>query len=289
MKTQLTTALVALTLCGSAFSQSMWGSTGALTVALTISYEEEALLLKEVNEMGRLVTVIDPETNKPIPTFENLYTIETLNKDAMPTKIVDTQEYGSKISTAKWGNADIIRYLVENDLLPTKGNAPHVAGWSLIVLYDGVEGFPMAYARHTDKTTVEVPDILFGGDGFDVATITDKTVTTTNINPTSGDETITTVHTYSDTFKGIGGASVPSYVGPIDCTGLLTGSNKFVPKTETFDGERFTTEVFVPGAIKLDKILGVLDGPNGQELVEGSISIAAGVVVDLNIFFPPEV
>jgi hypothetical protein len=287
MKTQLTTALAALTLCGSAFSQAMWGSTGALTVALTISYEEEALLLKEVNEMGKLVTVIDPETNKPVPTFENFYTIAT--PVDTPTKIVDTQEYGSKISTAKWGNADIIRYLVENDLLPTKGKAPHIAGWSLIVVYDGVEGFPMAYARHTDKTTVEVPDILFGGDGFDVATITDKTVTTTNINPTSGDETITTVHTYSDTFKGIGGASVPSYVGPIDCTGLLTGSNKFVPKTETFDGERFTTEVFVPGAIKLDKILGVLDGPNGQELVEGSISIAAGVVVDLNIFFPPEV
>lgn len=289
MKTQLTTALAALTLCGSAFSQATWGSTGALTVALTISYEEEALQQKTVNDAGNKVIIdIDPETNKPIPVFSNAFTISLPNA-GLPTKTVDTQEYGSKISTAKWGNADIIRYLVENDLLPTKGKAPHIAGWSLIVVYDGVEGFPMAYARHTDKTTVEVPDILFGGDGFDVATITDKTVMTTNINPTSGDETITTVHTYSDTFKGIGGASVPSYVGPIDCTGLLTGSNKFVPKTETFDGERFTTEVFVPGAIKLDKILGVLDGPNGQELVEGSISIAAGVVVDLNIFFPPEV
>jgi hypothetical protein len=233
------------------------------------------------------VTVIDPETNKPIPTFENYYTLETLNKDAMPTKIVDTQEYGSKIGTARWGNAEIIRYLVENDLLPTKGKAPHVAGWSLIVVYDGVEGFPMAYARHTDKTTVEVPDIIFGGgEEFDVATLTDRTVSTTVINPTTGDETFTVVHTYSDTYKGIGSASVPCSVGPIMCTGLLTGSNKFVPKTETIDGERFTTEVFVPGAIKLDKIVGVLDGPNGQELVEGSISIAAGVVIDTNTFFP---
>jgi len=288
MKTQLTTALVALTLCSSAFSQSMWGSTGALTVALTISYEEEALLLKEVNEMGRLVTVIDPETNKPIPTFENFYTIETLNKDAMPTKIVDTQEYGSKISTAKWGNADIIRYLVENDLLPTKGNAPHVAGWSLIVVYDGMEGFPMVYARHTDKTIVEVPDIMLGGgEGFDVAAIMDKTVTTTTFNPTTGDEKMTTVRTYSDTFKGMGSASVPTWVGPIMCNGLLTGSYKYVPKTETFDGEKFTIEVLVPGAMKLDKIVGVLDGPEGQELVEGSISVAAGVVVDLNTFFFP--
>ena len=288
MKTQLTSTLIALTLCSSAFSQAMWGSTGALTVALTISYEEEALLLKEVNDMGKLVTVIDPETNKPIPTFENFYTIAT--PVDTPTRIVDTMEYGSKIGTAKWGNAEIIRYLVENDLLPTKGKAPHIAGWSLIVVYDGVEGFPMAYARHTDKTTVEVPDIIFGGgEGFDVAAIMDKTVTTTNINPTTGNETTTSVHTYSDTFKGIGSASVPSYVGPIMCTGLLTGSYKFVPKTETIEGERFTTEVLVPGATKLDKILGVLDGPEAQELVEGSISIAAGVVVDLLMFFPPEV
>jgi hypothetical protein len=285
MKTQLTSTLIALTLCSSAFSQAMWGSTGALTVALTFSYEQEALQLKEVNEMGKLITVIDPETKKPIPTFENFYTIATPVDN--PTKTVDTMEYGSKIGTAKWGNADIIRYLVEFELIPTKGSAPHIAGWSLIVVYDGMEGFPMVYARHTDKTIVEVPDIMLGGgEGFDVAAIMDKTVTTTTINPTTGDETMTTVRTYSDTFKGMGSASVPTWVGTIMCNGLLTGSYKYVTKTETFDGERFTTDVLVPGAMKLDKIVGVLEGPEGQELVEGSMSVAAGVVTDLNTLFP---
>jgi hypothetical protein len=281
MKTQLTSTLIALTLCSSAFSQTNWGSTGALTVALTFSYEQEALQLKEVNEMGKLITVIDPETKKPIPTFDNFYTIATPVDN--PTKTVDTTEYGSKIGTAKWGNADIIRYLVESELIPTKGSAPHIAGWSLIVVYDGMEGFPVVYARHTDKTMAEVPDIMLEGldEGFDVAAIMDKTVTTTTFNPTTGNETMTTVHTYSDTFKAIRSVSLPFM-----CTGLLTGSYKYVPKTETFDGEKFTTEVLVPGAMKLDKIVGVLDGIEGQELIEGSISVAAGAVTDLNILFP---
>ena len=287
MKTQLTSTLAALTLCGSAFSQADWGSTGGLTVALTISYEEEALQLKEVNEMGKLITVIDPETKKPIPVFENFFSVSTPVDN--PTKIVDTTEFGSKIGTAKWGNAEIIRYLVDNDLIPIKGKAPHIAGWSLIVVYDGIEAFPTAYARHTDKTTVEVPDILFGGDAdFDVAAIIDRTVMTTNINLNTSDETTTEVRTYSDTYKGMGGASVPSWVGPITCTGLLTGSYKFVRKTETIEGDKFFTDVFVPGATKLDKIVGALDGINGQELVEGSISLGAGVVVDLLTFFPQD-
>jgi hypothetical protein len=287
MKTQLTSTLAALTLCGSAFSQADWGSTGGLTVALTISYEEEALQLKEVNEMGKLITVIDPETKKPIPVFENFFSVSTPVDN--PTKIVETTEFGSKIGTAKWGNAEIIRYLVDNDLIPIKGKAPHIAGWSLIVVYDGIEAFPTAYARHTDKTTVEVPDILFGGDAdFDVAAIIDRTVMTTNINLNTSDETTTEVRTYSDTYKGMGGASVPSWVGPITCTGLLTGSYKFVRKTETIEGDKFFTDVFVPGATKLDKIVGALDGINGQELVEGSISLGAGVVVDLLTFFPQD-
>lgn len=287
MKTQITSTLAALTLCGSAFSQADWGSTGGLTVALTLSYEQEALQLKEVNDMGKLVTVIDDETKKPIPTFDNSYSISTPVDN--PTRIVDTTEYGSKIGSSKWGNAEIIRYLVDNDLIPVKGKAPHYAGWSLIVVYDGIEALPTAYARHTDKTTVEVPDILFGdGLGFDVAAIIDRTVTTTNINPNTGDETTTEVRTYSDTYKGVGAVSVPSWAGQIDCTGLLTGSYKFVRKTEVVDGDKFFTDVLVPGATKLDKIVGALDGPEGPELVEGSISMGAGVVVDLFKFFPQD-
>lgn len=287
MKTQLTSLLAALTLCGSAFSQANWGSTGGLTVALTLSYEAEALVTKEVNEEGKLVTVIDDITKKPIPTFQNTYSVSTPFEN--PTKIVDTDEYGSKIVTGKWGNAEIIRYLVENDLLPIKGKAPHLAGWSLVVVYDGLEAIPTVYARHTDKTMEPVPDILLGGPGdFDVATITDRTVTTTTINPKTGDENTTEAHTYSDTYKGMGSATVPSWAGPIECTGLLTGSYKFVRKTETIEDEKFFTDVFVPGATKIDKIVGALDGDFGTELIEGSISVGAGVVVDLATLIPEE-
>ncbi len=158
---KLNTFIVAITatlaIAAPAFCQTNWGSTGAVTVALTLTYESQALLLKD--EAGKVLTAADGGG----PTFENTYTVETLGgpvDEMVPIKTVTTNEYGSKLAVWKWGNADIIRMLVEEGILPEIGKSPFLAGWSIVMTFDG-EGIPTGIvARHTSKTTVPIDFII---------------------------------------------------------------------------------------------------------------------------------
>lgn len=116
-----------------------------------------------------------------------------------------------------------------------------------------------------------------------MAAITDRTVTTTLNNVLTGASTETALRTYSNTFKGTGSASVPFYFGDLRCKGLLTGSYRYVAQSEGTGVNRVITQVLVPGATKIDKILGESDL---GELIEGSISAAAAVVTNLEAYFP---
>ncbi len=285
MKIKLATALAAMSLCGTAFSQSMWGTTSSITVALTFTYELPALQEKMVDpETGKLVISKD-EDGKPIPTFENNYTLETYNSNGDMTKSVMTDEYGSKMAVSKFGNADILAYLVDSAVLEPKGSKyPFITGYSLIVVDDGETS--MVYAKHTDRDTPLVPvDEFILGDGAEggafVATASRKSVETATFNPTTGAETYSSTFAYSETYKEAGFVSVPSFIGPVECSGLWTGTYKAVAKTETLDGEKYTTQVFVPGAAKFDKVVGVLEGDFGSEILEGTISLGAGAIVDV--------
>lgn len=288
MKMKLTAFLALFGVCGTSYSQT-WGTTGNITVALSISYELPSLEQKEVNEFGKLITVLDPDTNKPIPTDSNSYTIDTFKGEDL-VKSVATEERGTKIGVSKFANADILLFLVDDvdgpGLLPKKGKAPFIAGWSLIAVADGTEGNQAVFARHTDKTIVEVPDFILGGgeSDFNITAIAEKRVTTGTFNPATGDEKTTETYSYSETFKGKGSATLPSFFGPINVTGLVTGAYKVVFKTDGTGEDKITTEVLVPGATKLANVIGVL-GAEFPELVEGSISIAAGVVVDTDVLF----
>jgi len=282
MKRTLYLALASLSLAASAFSQAPpadWGSTGAVTVALTLSYTNEALQAKD--PAGKVIPV---GTEGAGATFENTYTVETLGGPAderVPIKTVSTTEYGSKISVAKWGNADILTELVKDLTLPKKGKAPFIAGWTLMAVY-GVDGIITAYvARHTDKTRIDIPlDIM---PGTPIASAKSEKTVDTDFSPLTGEPPPpTSVHTFSETYKGLGTASVPFLDGPLELSGLLTGSTKIVVKTEGTGIDKIVTEVYVPGAIKLDKILGA---SALEDVVEGSISVAAGAVVDLNTYF----
>lgn len=274
-----------MSLCGTAFSQSMWGTTSSVTVALTFTYELPALQQKEIDpDTGKLVISKD-EDGKPIPAFENNYTLETYNKDGEVTKSVTTDEYGSKMAVSKFGNADILAYLVDSGVLEPKGSKfPFITGYSLIVVDDGM--MSMVYAKHTDKTIpLEPVDEFILGDGEEggafVATASRKSVETATFNPSTGAETFSSTFSYSETYKEAGFVSVPSFMGPIECSGLWTGTYKAVAKTETIEGEKFITQVLVPGAAKFDKIVGVLEGDLGAEILEGTISVGAGAIVDV--------
>jgi hypothetical protein len=284
-KTSLAALAAVIALAVPAFSQTNWGSTGAVTVALTLTYEAEALLLKD--ETGKVLTV----ANGGGPTFENNYSVETYigtEPERVLVKTVTTQEYGSKLLVAKWGNAEIIKLLVEDGTLPKIGKSPFLAGWSIMETVDST-GLPLGIvARHTNKTTVPIDLMITGlveGLGTSVSATSSKTVITDN-SPPVGEPTMTETRTLTDSYKSTGFASVPFFEAPIEVTGLLTGGSKVTPKTEGTGLDKITTFVFTNNATKLDKILGELLFEDVGHLVEGSISIAAGVIVDLDAFNP---
>lgn len=282
LKTSIGTAITAvLAFAAPALAQSNWGSTGAVTVALTLTYETEALQLKDEN--GRVLPAT--EAGGGGPTFQNTFTVETLGgpvDERVPIKSVTTDEYGSKLGVWRWGNADIIKLLVEDGTLPQIGRSPFLAGWSIIMTFDG-DGNPTGVvARHTNKTTVPI-ELTIQPDEFDVGATSSKTIVTNNT-PLTGDPSTTETRTLTKSYKGPGSASVPFLDGALEISGLLTGGLKVTAKTEGTGIDKITTFVYSNNASKLDKVLGV---SSMEDLVEGSISVAAGVIVDLDAFNTP--
>lgn len=280
MKRIITNLLTMLALSAPAYSQTTWGSVGGVTLALTFSTKQEALPIKDEN--GRVVT--DPDLRGM--TYQNTYGLSTLDGEGNEIRRVDTDEYGSKITTTRYGNANLIAELVLNGILPEKGRSPFIAGWSIIAVYEngdptaGALPPPMIYARHTDKTTVPIDTVMIDF-GMPIDATSWKRVTTSN-NPPNGEPTMSESFTFNQTFKSVATGTFETSLGSITATGLLTGSVRSTAKSETLDGFRFVTQVVVPGAVKLDKILGTVD----PMVIEGSVSIAAGTVTNLDTFFP---
>ena len=280
-KSNITTAIAAalLTFTGSGLAQTNWGSTGAVTVALTLTYSTEALQLKDEN--GKVLSIADGGG----PTFQNSFFKETttlVDGEPFPVKMVSTDEFGSKFGSWKWGNKEIIEWLVEGAILPQIGRAPYIAGWSILMTYDA-EGNPMgAVARHTNKTMMPI-DIAFAVE-FAASAISWKTVRTDNM-PPNGEPTSTETRSHTESYKAKASATVAFEFGePIEVVGLLTGGKKVTPKTEGTGIDKMTTFVYTNSATKLDKVIGM---SSNMELIEGSISVAPGVIVDMDAFNEP--
>ncbi len=281
MKQTLSLALASLALAGSAYSQT-WGSTGNVTVALTLSWEAFALQAKD--EVGKVIPAGEEGSG---PTDTNTYSVETLGGpvgEKVAIKTVNTTENGTKISTMKFGNVDILKILAQDPAWPKIGKAPFIAGWTIVAVYDQ-QGMVSSYeARHATKVLVNIPDFMISPGDLTITALTEKTVDT-EFNPLTGEPPPpTSVHTYSDTYKSTGSASVPFYDAEmLEVSGLLTGSTKLVFKTQGTGENKVTEEVLVPGAVKLDKILGI---STLDDVVEGSIGVSAGAVIDLDTLFP---
>jgi hypothetical protein len=267
-------------------SAQSWGSTGAVTVALTLTYQTEALKLKD--EFGNVLP--DTEEGGGGSTYENTYTVETLGgpvDERVPIKSVTTTEYGSKLGVWRWGNAQIIQSLVGDGTLPEIGKPPFLAGWSIVMVFDKLGNATGVVARHTNKTTVPI-NFAITPNAFEVAAINSKEIVTNNT-PLTGSPSTTETRTYSKSYKRQASASLPSYTDePFNLSGLLSGGFKVTPKKGVDDetGETITTFVYSPNATRLDRLLGVGGFDPFQDLIEGSISMSAGVIVDLDDFFP---
>lgn len=280
MKKTFATLLAILSLGGSAFSQANWGSYGNLTVDLTLTSTFESLLLKD--EIGKILSAAEGGG----PTNSNTFSVVTLNSQDEEIKRVDTEEFGSTRQVSRLGNAQILAYLVDSQVLLPKGTkAPFIAGYSLVVVFDGEEAMPTVYVRHSDKSMVPLPDFMLGGaEDFNLATIKRKFDTTTTTNPATSDQTVTESLTYSNSYKGLGTATVPTFLGPFECRGITTGSYKYFTKTEGAGIDKITTRVFAPVSFNLDKTIGVYSGGDEPGLIEGSFNIPKVFVTDLNVY-----
>lgn len=265
------------TFAGSGLAQTNWGSTGAVTVALTMTYRTEALQLKD--ETGKVLSI----ANGGGPTFENSFSQETVTTvnggEPYTTKVVTTEEYGSKLGSWKYGNKEIIESLVEDQTLPQIGKDPFIAGWSIIMTYNA-DGAPTgAVARHTSK--VNVPLNMGFTSNFQVDATSSKIIRTDN-SPLNGEPTSTETRSLTKTYKASAQINVPFMFGDIfTLSGLLTGGSKVTPKTEGTGIDKITTFVYPNTATKLDKVIGV---SSFEDLIEGTISVAAGVIVDMDDF-----
>jgi hypothetical protein len=108
----------------------------------------------------------------------------------------------SKVITFKYGNVELLKELVAGEILPKKGVAPFIAGWTLVLVTDASEAKTL-YARHTDKTMVPLDGAGFGlineGALAEAFTGNYKDVVTTVTNPTTSLQTVTRVLTDSFT------------------------------------------------------------------------------------------
>lgn len=294
MKPKLFSVIVALALAGYAHSvraadPATWGTVRALTVALTISSTAPGTSAKDEN--GKIIKPADGGG----PAYENSYSVATMNANGDVTKQVDTSEYVSKVVTSKFGNVEILKQLlVDGLLILNNGNtATSIAGWSIVMVGDMEGTTTSIYARHAaSKSMVSLDDIVFGPDPELMSSATTenwKEVITTNTNPNTGDSTTSRVVTSSFTTKGQGLGTVSMLGQPVALTGLYTETgSKVVIKTETIDGEKIYTDVWVPGAAKLDKAIGSSPPPDegNAGVIEGSLSAPAATVTDMNIYMP---
>jgi hypothetical protein len=290
MKKNTLALFASLALGGSAFSiePGRWGTVSTLTVALTATSETPGTVLKD--ESGRIVLISDGGG----PVSENTYSVSTLDRDGNETKRIDTHEIATKTMTYKFGNAEILRQLIIEGSLPAIGSSqPTIMGWSIVIVSDETK-VKTLYARHTSKVMVELSGIdldTFNGVSPEAQarTINYKEVITTATNPLTGESTTSRLLTDTLTSKAFGKGSFTVGSDTFSVAGLYTETaSKTVIKLETIAGEKVYTDIWVAGALKLDKITGARlsdSFPNG-EVIEGTLSTTASVVTDLNLYFP---
>ncbi|MEQ1748032.1 MAG: hypothetical protein ABL974_01310 [Prosthecobacter sp.] len=292
MKPNTLAVITSLALSGSAFSASppplpaepgVWGAVSTMTIALTVSYTAPGTVLKD--ETGKILTV----ANGGGPAFENQYSVITNNAAGDEIRRVETAEAVSKVVTYRYGNVDLLKELVLGEILPQKGASPFIAGWTFVVVTDGSRT-KMLYARHTDKTMIPLDGTGFGIDEGAIAvafTENFKDVVTTVTNPVTGLQTITRSLTDTSSAKAVGSGAING-PAPLTFTGLYTDTgSKTVIKVETIAGEKISTDVFLPGAQKLDKIIGAAaPGEGSAGVVEGTMSTTASVLTDMNLYMP---
>ncbi len=235
------------------------GSVASVTLRLTESTTAEALLAKDEN--GKALPA-------KVPVFENDFSVVTSSQS------VTTYEYGSKIVTYKISNKEFLEALRDEI-----GLIDDIAGWSLVFLTEGDQA-GVAYISKKGATAIDVSQYLYGVTGDEIAIQdTYKYVLTEVFNP----EKITLKETGAYKSKELIAVTAEFPSSTLIVYGTLESSGRL----QTFGTGELQYSEYIPGAGNMKNLAGTAEFENGDEttIVEGSISVAAGKIVNLAAFF----
>jgi hypothetical protein len=297
----LITLLVLVSSIPTAYAQSefepTWGASGKVTATLTETWNVPTLFKKD--ETGEIEYELNEDTgkNEKILTTSNTYSRDVLNKVGDTVQSISTTEFGAKNTTRRYGNREILTELM---LAGTLGEeVTSIKGWSIVGYYSEImfdssvaesstRLIPKFYARHTDKTMIDISDMVVSVNTALMKTTSMKVSTTTTYSDES--ESSKTSHSYVSSYKGIVSLTVPTQ-GVVN--GVITGKESFVAKSYSYydidpndeNGEKlikFTSRsnLIAPGSVKLDKLIGTMTYDNGTSLLEGSVTISTPSIVD---------
>jgi hypothetical protein len=225
------------------------GSSSTLTLALTASVET-----------GGFKVVTDGET-----TYE--YEKSTSKENAAGDVLSETNEYKSVITPVRYGNAQILAELNDQNLLDGG-----VAGWSIVNIAvasddesgDDSDTGPAIYAVKKGKSPVAI-EFTTGVLASAEAVISKYTI-----------NNVTEKETY--VASGSGKATVTLSIADFNVQGILTGTYKYVSGSLGKGQTAVSYETFLDGAQKVAAFSGIY---SDSYVAEGTLSLAAAKIVDL--------
>lgn len=295
--------LLALIAGQAAAQTSLPGSVGSVQFNLTLSFSRPGTVLK------------DPDTGRPLPARDAFgaplggpaYFNDWLilkNRGTEPYSDEYHEEYVSKIGTRRYGNKEFLTDLIQAGILPQYGNAPYLAGWSIVQATPTfLDEFPFTgtsrfYAVHkTQGDIVDLNGVVFRGypDTYSSGYAANvnyhyierylyATDTTTVTEADQSNWKSTRIY-YID-FSGEPFDESGIFVGYARMEGVFSSSERLTSLGSGLN----RVPVYAVGATKLTGISGqgpVYDEENDtRAVIEGSISTAAGRVQADVSYFP---
>jgi hypothetical protein len=235
------------------------GSVASVTLRLTESATEEALLAKDAN--GKVL----PEK---ISTFDNEFQVATASQETY------TYEYASKIVAYKISNKEFLEALRDE-----VGLIDDIRGWSLVFVAEGEED-GIAYISKKGTEAIDVSQYLYGATGEEIAIQDTYKYVLTEVFST---EKTTLKETGAYKSKELIAVTAEFPSSTIIVYGTLESSGRL----QTFGTGELQYSEYIPGAGNMKNLAGTAEYENGDDpsIVEGSISVAAGKTVDLAAFF----
>lgn len=235
------------------------GTVASVTLKLTESATEEGLFAKD--GIGKALP-------GKVPTFENEFLVMTTKQETY------TYEYASKVVTYKISNKEFLEALRDE-----VGLIDDIKGWSLVFVAEGEED-GIAYISKKGAEAIDVSQYLYGATGEEIAIQETYKFVSTEVYATEK-STLKETGSYKSKELISVTAAFPSAI--LQVFGTLESSGRL----QTFGTGELQFSEYIPGAQNMKNLAGtaVFDNGDDPSIVEGSISVAAGKIVDLVAFF----